>query len=114
MPKLRIDQAAVRRSALFLAAIGGPLCIGVATRSPAGALLGSVCGLLLSFADDDGPLVRRFAIFGMTVAGLGLGGIAGLLLRGFPWPVWVLFVLITFATGLAPRLGKGPVIAARH
>ena len=109
-----LDGAALRRSLLFLVAIGGPLCAGVATGSPAGALLGAVTGLLLSFADDEGPLMRRSVILAMTVIALALGGAAGTLLRGFPWPVWVLFVLVTFATGQALRVGKGPAMAARH
>jgi hypothetical protein len=114
MPVSRFDEAALRRSLLFLAAIGGPLCIGVRAGAPAGALLGSVAGLLLSFADDEGPLVRRFIILAMNVAALGVGGVLGIVLHGFPWPVWVLFVLATFTAGLAPRFGKGPTMAARH
>jgi len=108
------DAAAVRRSLLFLVAIGAPLCAGVAGGSPAGGLLGAVTGLLLSFADDEGPLSRRFAILALNAGALGLGGICGALLHGFPWPVWVLFVALTFGAGQALRLGKGPAMASRH
>ena len=114
MPTFSIDQAALRRALLFLAAIGGPLCIGVWAQSPAGALLGAVAGLLMSFADDGGPLSRRLIILAMTAFGLGLGGILGTLLHGFPWPLWALFVGVTFTTGLVLRFGKGPAMAARH
>lgn len=114
MPQSPLDEAALRRSLLFLAAIGGPLCIGVWAGSPAGALLGSVTGLLLSFADDEGPLGRRFAILAMNVAALGVGGALGTVLHGFPAPVWILFVLLTFGTGQALRFGKGPAMSARH
>jgi len=109
-----VDAAALRRSLLFLAAIGGPLCAGVAASSPAGGLLGAVTGLILSFADDEGALARRFAILALNVAALGLGGAAGILLHGFPWPVWVLFVALTFGAGQALRFGKGPAMATRH
>jgi len=113
MFKISFDQAAFRRSLLFLVAIGGPLCVGVWTQSPAGALVGAVTGLLLSFADDDGPLTGRLTMLAMAAGSLGVGGLIGVTLHGFPWPVWVLFVLITFATGLGPRFGKGPTFALR-
>ena len=108
------DAAAARRSEQYLVANGGPLCAGVAGGVPAGALLGAVTGLILSFADDEGPLSRRFAILAMNAAAIGLGGIAGVLLHGFPWPVWVLFVALTFGAGQALRFGKGPAMATRH
>ena len=114
MPRVSIDQAALRRALLFLAAIGGPLCVGVWAQSPAGALVGAVTGLLLSFADDDGPLTGRLTILAMAAATLGFGGLIGVYLRGFPWPVWVLFVLATFTTGQVLRLGKGPAMAGRN
>jgi uncharacterized membrane protein YccC len=114
MPSLSIDQAAFRRALLFLAAIGGPLCVGVWAQSPAGALVGAVTGLLLSFGDDDGPLTSRLLILTLSAVSLGLGGLIGILLRGFPWPLWVLFVLVTFATGFALRFGKGPAMAGRN
>ena len=114
MGKLSIDQAALRRALLFLAAIGGPLCLGVWMQSPAEALVGAVTGLLLSFADDEGPLKNRLQILAMAAVSLGLGGLIGVYLHGFPWPVWVLFVLATFATGQVLRLGKGPAMAGRN
>lgn len=114
MAKLHLDEAALRRALLFLAAIAGPLCLGVWAASPAGALIGSVTGLLLSFADDEGPLRRRLSILVMNAAALGLGGAVGTVLHGFPWPVWVLFALTTFAAGQALRIGKGPAMAGRH
>jgi uncharacterized membrane protein YccC len=114
MRKLALDQAAFRRALLFLVAIAGPLGIGVWAQSPAGALVGAVTGLLLSFADDDGPLTGRLTIFAMAAATLGIGGVIGVYLHGFPWPVWVLFVLATLTTGLVLRLGKGPAMAGRN
>jgi hypothetical protein len=59
-------------------------------------------------------LAGRFAILAINAGALGLGGICGVLLHGFPWPVWVLFVLLTFGAGQALRLGKGPAMATRH
>ena len=112
--KISVDAAAMRRSLLFLVAIGGPLCAGVAFGSRRRAEVGGVTGLLLAFADNEGVLSRRFAMLAMNAGALGLGGIGGVLLQGFPWPVWVLFVALTFGAGQALRFGKGPAMATRH
>ena len=109
----RFAQPTLRRGALFLIAIGVPLCVGVVLREPAGALLGCICGLLFSFADDDQRLRRRFVALGLAAVGLGAGGVAGILLHGFAWPVWPLFVGAVFATGQLNRFGRAPVTAAR-
>lgn len=97
MLNFSLDQAAFRRSLLFLLAIGGPLCVGVWPQSPAGALVGAVTGLLLSFADEEGPVAGRPAILAMAAGALAIGGLIGVALQGFPWPVCVLFVPLTFA-----------------
>jgi len=113
MPLPRIPQDALRRGMLFLLDIGVPFCVGVVLNQPAGALLGCVSGLLLSFADIEGPLGRRLIILYMVAGGMALGGGAGVLLRGFPPTVWVLFAAATFASGWLIGVGKGPMLAAR-
>jgi hypothetical protein len=104
---------AVRRAILLLLATGLPICAGVWLEQPGGALIGCVCGLLFSFADDEGPLSKRFTILGMAAAAIALGGGAGVLMRGFPWPLWVLFAALTFAAGMANSIGKAPTLSAR-
>jgi hypothetical protein len=108
-----VGQATLRRAVLFLLAIGAPLCAAVARHEPAGALIGCVCGMLFSFADENGALVKRLAILALCASGIFVGGLAGLLLRGFPWPIWPLFALACFATGQFNRIGKAPVMGAR-
>lgn len=113
MSRPRLAPSTLRRGALFLIAVGVPLCLGVALREPTGALIGSICGMLFSFADEDDGLAHRFITLGMAAAGLFAGGAAGLALHGFAWPVWPLFAIAVFATGQFNRFGKGPTMAAR-
>jgi hypothetical protein len=56
MRDFRVGAVEIRRGTLFLVAIGGPLLAGVITGQPAVALSGPVVGMLLAFADDDGPI----------------------------------------------------------
>jgi hypothetical protein len=108
-----VGQATLRRAVLFLLAIGVPLCAAVAQHEPAGALIGAVCGMLFSFADENGALGGRLAILALCAAGIFVGGVVGVLLPGFFWPIWPLFALACFATGQFNRFGKAPVMAAR-
>lgn len=103
----------LRRAILFTVSVGAPLCAGVWLAQPSGALLGCVCGLLFSFADEQEPLWNRLRILAMAAAAIALGGTVGLLLPGFPWPLWVLFALVTFATGYFQSIGKAVTISAR-
>lgn len=114
VPLPPIAKAVYRRAILFMLAIGVPVCVGIVLRQPAGALLGGVCGLILSFSDDDRSLLRRYEILFMTACAIGLAGAAGFWLRGFPPPAWVLFIALTFGAGLANRIGKAPVMSARY
>lgn len=113
MPFPSLPPGALRRATLFLIAIGAPLVAGIAMHAPAGALLGAISGMILSFADDEGALPRRLKVLGMVAGGIALGAGGGLLLRGFPWPVWVLFAAATFASGFFLSVGKAPTLAAR-
>lgn len=109
-----IPIVSYRRAILFMVAIGVPVCVGVLLHQPAGALLGGVCGMILSFSDDEGPLLRRYEILFMTAAAIGLAGAAGLWLPGYPAPIWILFIGLTFGAGLANRIGKAPTMSARY
>jgi hypothetical protein len=109
-----LQQGALRRAILFLIAIGAPLIAGVALQQPAGALLGAISGMTFAFADDDGALWRRLKVLGFVAGGIALGAAAGLLLRGFPWPVWLLFAGATFASGYLLGVGKAQALAARY
>lgn len=108
-----MSTGALRRAVLFLVGIGGPLCAGIALNQPAGALLGATAGMILCFADDEGPLRRRLKVLALVTCGIGLGGGTGLLLHGFPWPLWMLFAGATFASGYILGVGKAPTLAAR-
>ncbi len=109
----RVPAGGYRRGLLFFVAIGVPFCIGVAIHEPAGALLGAITGMILSFADDEAPLPRRLGVLAMVAAGVGIGGGLGLVLHGFPAPLWVLFALATFASGWLLSVGKARMLAAR-
>ncbi len=108
-----VPAGSLRRAVLFLVAIGLPLSAGVFLEQPAGALLGAVCGLLFSFADDNGAVGKRFTILFMAAGAIALGGFAGLWLRGFPPSVFVLFAALVFATGMLNAVGKAPNMSAR-
>ncbi len=109
----RIPTVTLRRALLFLADIGTPFIVGMLLHSPAAALLGCVSGLLFSFADQEGPLRARYTILLVVAAAIAVGGGAGLILRGFPWPVWLLFSAGTFASGAFLGVGKAPALGAR-
>jgi uncharacterized membrane protein YccC len=111
MPSVATDT--LRRAALFLLATCPPLCVGIWRGEPAGALLGCVCGLWFAFADDEGPLPGRFTILAMATAAIAIGGVLGTFLRGFPWPFWIVFALLTFAVGMLNTHGKAAVLSTR-
>jgi hypothetical protein len=66
-----------RRAFLFLVAIGTPVVVGIFTGMLQLALLGAMCGMLLSFADNDGALSSRLRLLlldgGLMVAGGAVG-----------------------------------------
>lgn len=113
MPWPQISTVTLRRALLFFVDIGLPFAVGALLNQPAGALLGGVTGLLFSFADDEGALLRRYKTLFMAAGGIALGGAAGAFWHGFPWPVWVLFIAGTFASGASLGVGKAPMLAAR-
>jgi uncharacterized membrane protein YccC len=113
MPLPPLNADALRRAILFSIATGAPVCAGVWLDQPAGALLGCVVGLWLSFADEEGALSRRLTILALAAGSIALGGATGLALHGFPPPFWVLFVAMTFAIGMFTGIGKAPTISTR-
>ncbi|MBI1204316.1 MAG: hypothetical protein GC182_17595 [Rhodopseudomonas sp.] len=114
VPKLPpLPPGSLRRAALFLLGIGVPFCVGVFIDEPAGALLGAITGMILSFADDEGSLRRRFTVLGYVAAGVLVCGSLGLLFRDFAWPLWVLFAAATFTSGWCLGVGKAQTLAAR-
>lgn len=109
----RVPAGGYRRGLLFLVAIGVPVSVAVALGYPAGGLLGAMTGLTLSFADEEGELSRRLQTLAMVAAGMALGGGIGLVMRGFPPALWVLFALSTFASGWYLGRSKAWMLAAR-
>lgn len=109
----RMPDGAYRRGLLFLLGVGLPFLTGLALNDPAGALLGAMTGLILSFGDDDGPLQRRLILLVYIAGGVAIGGVLGILLHGFAWPIWIVFALATFASGWFLGVGKAQTLAAR-
>lgn len=112
--RLRVGVVEIRRGALFLVNIGIPLLAGISADAPAAALLGAVVGMLLAFADDDGPLSNRLRILVVDAAAIAVGGCTGYLLKNTAAVLWPVFVALTFAVGLAARGGRVPLLAGRH
>jgi hypothetical protein len=108
-----LHKAALRRGALFLVNIGFPIVAGAAVGAWRIALVGGVAAIMLSFADDDGPLRSRLTILTTVAFGMAAGAAAGHWLGGYGPAFWVLFVAAVFAAGLLHRAGRGPHLAAR-
>jgi uncharacterized RmlC-like cupin family protein len=110
----RIDRATLRRAALFLIDVGVPLLIGVALGAHRAALLGTVAGMLLSFADNDQPLLGRLHLLLMAGGCMAVGGLVGYGLHLHEIAFWVAFVLAAFAVGWVTRYGREPLLASRN
>jgi uncharacterized membrane protein YccC len=109
-----LDAAHVRRGALFLINIGAPFLVGILLGQPQSALVGAVVGMLLAFADTDGGVVSRLRLLMLDAGAIAAGGVAGYLVRNSSAILWPLFLLVTFAVGLAARGGREPLLAGRH
>lgn len=103
-----------RRGALFLVSIGAPLVYALLASQPQEAVLGAVVGMLLAFADDDGPLTQRFSILCLDAVAIAAGGVVGYGVKDIPELRWAIFVVITFAVGLGARGGRLPLLTGRH
>jgi uncharacterized membrane protein YccC len=114
MLPLRFDQTHLRRGALFLVNIGTPITVGVWLAQPRPALIAAMAGLVLSFADNDGPLPRRLRLLLLSAACMVVGALAGHALASHPPVFWVFFVLAAFAVGLATEAGREPLVIGRN
>src|SRR5262245_35755493 len=109
-----MDRNSLRRGALFLVNIGVPIVTGVLLDAPRAALLGAVSGMLLSFSDNDGPLLGRLRLL-FTVGGcLAVGALLGYSLRLHEVAFWLVFVATAFAVGWVTRYGREPLLATRY
>jgi hypothetical protein len=102
-----------RRGALFAVNIGTPLLLGVLLGQAGAALVGGITGLLLSLADQEGPLGARLRLTLMVAGGIAIGGALGLWLNLVRPIFWIAFFLAVFAAGLLNQVGKGPHFALR-
>ncbi len=66
-----------RRGILFVINIGLPILIGPARGETRGALNGGITGLLLSLADQEGPLAGRLRLTLMVASGIAVGALLG-------------------------------------
>jgi hypothetical protein len=109
----KLDTATLRRGALALVNVGFPIVTGAALGEWRIALVGGVAAIMLSFADNDGPLRSRLG-FLLTVAfGMAAGGALGHWLAGYGPAFWVVFIAAAFAAGLLHQVGRAAHFAAR-
>jgi len=109
----RIDRNTLRRGALAFVNIGTPVVVAAFIGAPRAALLGAVVGMILTFADDPGPLTSRLRLLGLTAACVTAGGVLGFTLSGHRALFWIAYVAIVFAVGWVTRHGREPLIVAR-
>jgi hypothetical protein len=109
----KLDVATLRRGALFLVNVGFPIVAGVAVGAWRFALVGGVAAIMLSFADDDGPLRSRLVFLATVAFGMAAGGAAGYALGTYGAAFWVLFIAAAFAAGWFHRVGRAAHFAAR-
>ncbi len=114
MTGIPVETAQFRRGLLFLINIGAPMLVGTIRGQSQAALLGAVVGMLLAFADNDGPLSSRLRLLVIDAACLAAGGVVGHYSRDSTAVVWPVFIALTLAVGLAARGGREPLIAGRH
>src|SRR3979409_810439 len=87
-----VQSRTFRRAVAFVMAIGITALAALWFRNAGGVLLGVITATMFSFADEQGPLIRRFTTRGRAAAGVALGGAVGHLLAGYGPAFWVLFV----------------------
>jgi hypothetical protein len=102
-----------RRGMQFLINIGLPILIGMARGETRGALVGGITGLLLSLADNEGPLAGRLRLTLMVAAGIAAGAFLGVWLKSFEAIFWIAFFFTVFAAGLLNQVGNGPHFSSR-
>jgi hypothetical protein len=112
--RVPVSPAQIRRGALFLAGIGVPVLVGIIRGEPQAALLGAVVGMVLAFADNDGPILSRLRLLAFDALAIAAGGVAGYFSRDSAAILWPVFVVMTLAVGMAARGGREPLIIGRH
>jgi uncharacterized membrane protein YccC len=110
--QLSVDQAQIRRAALFFVTIGTPIILGAIRGEPRAALLGAVTGMMMSFADNDGTLPGRLRLLFAVAATMAAGAAAGHWLRDNPL-LWPIFMAVSFTVGLSARAGREPLLMSR-
>jgi Fusaric acid resistance protein-like len=103
---------ALRRTVLFVLAIGYAVVLAAVLGEWQTALIGGITGMLLSFSDDDGALGARLAMLAMVAAAGMAGGFVGQLV-GVSALFWPLFFAAAFAAGWLYRGARGPQLAGR-
>jgi hypothetical protein len=68
----------IRRGALFLANIGGPIVAGVIAGNLQPVLTAAVLGMLFSFADNDGTYPRRLALLLIDATAMATAGVSAI------------------------------------
>ena len=102
----------VRRTVLFVVAIGYAVVLAAVQAQWQMALVGGLTAMVLSFSDDDGALSGRLAMLAMVAAAAVAGGIVGHLV-GVSALFWPLFLAAAFAAGWLYRAGRRRMLAAR-
>jgi hypothetical protein len=108
-----VQSRTFRRAVAFVMAFGITALAALWFRNAGGVLLGVITAMMFSFADEQGPLIRRFTALGRAAAGIALGGAVGYLLAGYGPVFWVLFVAGAFIAAWLNRAGKSAHIGAR-
>lgn len=108
-----IRSRVCRRAVAFVIGIGVPAAAGLWLQQSGGLLVGVVTAMMFSFADDEGPLSRRFTALSRTAGGIAVGGAVGHLLGGYTPLFWLLFVCGAFGAAWLNRSGKTAHIGAR-
>lgn len=108
-----VQSRAFRRAVAFVIGTAAPALAGLWLGQENGLLLGVITAMMFSFADDEGPLARRFTALGRAAAGIALGSAVGYLLGGYHLLFWLLFVAGAFAAAWLNRTGKTAHIGAR-
>ncbi len=106
------NLATVRRTVLFVVAIGYAVVLAAVLAQWQMVLAGGLTAMVLSFSDDDGALCSRLAVIAMVaVAAVAVGTVGHLV--GVSALFWPLFLAAAFAAGWLYRAGRRWMLAAR-
>jgi hypothetical protein len=108
----RPNLTTVRRTALFVAAIGYAVLLAVVLAQWQMALIGGLTAMVLSFSDDDGAMSSRLSMLAIVAAAALAGGVVGRLV-GVSTLFWPLLFAAACAAGWLYRSGRRSQLAAR-